>query len=231
MEQIKILLVDDQRLFVESLRTVIETRATDITVVGVAYNGAEAIECVARELPDVVLMDVRMPVMDGVKSTRLIKEQYPDTKVLMVTTFDDDQYIIEALQLGAVGYLLKDVPPVELITAVRAVYEGGVLISPKVAAKLVEKLAIPAGPEKEVMDQQYNLHAGAYTGINELNGREKKIIQLMAQGFDNKEIAKELYVAEQTIKNYVSIIYSKLGVRDRVQVSRLVIESGLDKQK
>jgi DNA-binding NarL/FixJ family response regulator len=230
MEQIKVLLVDDQRLFVESLRTVIETRATDITVVGVAYNGAEAIECVAKELPDVVLMDVRMPVMNGVESTRLIKEQYPDIKVLMVTTFDDDQYVIDALRLGAVGYLLKDMPPAELITAVRAVYEGGVLISPTVAAKMVEKLASPVGTEKEMTDQ-HDAGTGSYAGINELNGREKKIIQLMAQGYDNKEIARELYVAEQTVKNYVSIIYSKLGIRDRVQVSRLVIESGLDKQK
>jgi DNA-binding NarL/FixJ family response regulator len=230
MEQIKVLLVDDQRLFVESLRTVIETRATDITVVGVAYNGAEAIECVAKELPDVVLMDVRMPVMNGVESTRLIKEQYPDIKVLMVTTFDDDQYVIDALRLGAVGYLLKDMPPAELITAVRAVYEGGVLISPTVAAKMVEKLTSPVGTEKEMTDQ-HDAGTGSYAGINELNGREKKIIQLMAQGYDNKEIARELYVAEQTVKNYVSIIYSKLGVRDRVQVSRLVIESGLDKRK
>lgn len=220
MSQIKVLLVDDQKLFVESLRTVIETRASDITVIGVAYTGAEALEYIAKEQPDVVLMDVRMPVMNGVESTRLIKEQYPGTKVLMVTTFDDDQYVIDALKLGAVGYLLKDMPPLELITAVRAVYEGGVLISPKVASKLVGKLVDPVGSEKP-----------EFPGIDELNSREKKIIQLMAQGFDNKEIAKELFVAEQTVKNYISIIYSKLGVRDRVQVSRLVIESGLDKHR
>jgi Response regulator containing a CheY-like receiver domain and an HTH DNA-binding domain len=230
MEQIKVLLVDDQRLFVESLRTVIETRAADIEVIGVAYNGVEAIDSVAKERPDIVLMDVRMPEMNGVESTRLIKEKYPETKVLMVTTFDDDQYVIEALRFGAVGYLLKDMPPLELISAIRAVYEGGVLISPAVAAKLVEKLANPVKPEKETPDQQ-GPDTDICAGLNELNGREKKIIQLMAQGYDNKEIAKELYVAEQTVKNYVSIIYSKLGVRDRVQVSRLVIESGLDKQK
>jgi DNA-binding NarL/FixJ family response regulator len=220
MSQIKVLLVDDQKLFVESLRTVIETRASDIIVMCVAFDGSEALECIAKEQPDVVLMDVRMPVMNGVECTRLIKELYPGIKVLMVTTFDDDQYVIDALKLGAVGYLLKDVPPLELITAVRAVYEGGVLISPKVASKLVEKLVSPISSDKP-----------EFPGIQELNSREKKIIQLMAQGFDNKEIAKELYVAEQTVKNYISIIYSKLGVRDRVQVSRLVIESGLDKQR
>ena len=226
MEKIQVLLVDDQTLFVQSLRTVLETRAQDMNVVGVAYDGKKALELVEESHPDIVLMDVRMPVMSGVESTKLIKERYPETKVLMLTTFDDDQYVVEALRLGAVGYLLKDMPPSELISAVRAVHEGGVLISPKVATKLVEKLTVSSEKEKG----SSNL-SGANLWVNELSSREKKILQLMAQGLDNKEIAKMLFIAEQTVKNHVSVIYSKLGVRDRVQASRLVIEAGLDKEK
>jgi DNA-binding NarL/FixJ family response regulator len=225
MKKIQIILVDDQTLFVESLRTVLETRAEDMAVIGVACDGARAVELVGQCQPDVVLMDVRMPVMNGVESTKLIKEQYPDVKVLMLTTFDDDQYVVEALRLGAVGYLLKDMPPAELISAVRAVHEGGVLISPKVATKLVEKIAGPAEKGRETVNVPTN------SWINELSDREKKILQLMAQGLDNKEIAKTLYIAEQTVKNHVSIIYSKLGVRDRVQASRLVMEAGWDKEE
>ncbi len=228
MEKIRVLLVDDQMLFVESLRTVLETRAQDISVIGVAYEGAKAVEMTEELNPDVVLMDVRMPGMNGVESTRSIKEKHPEIKVLMLTTFDDDQYVVEALRLGAVGYLLKDMPPAELISAVRAVHKGGVLISPKVAAKLVEKLVTTpesSGKEKEAQ----NLSGSSNTWTNDLSAREKKILQLMAQGLDNKEIAKTLFIAEQTVKNHVSIIYSKLGVRDRVQASLLVIESGLDK--
>lgn len=226
MKKIQIVLVDDQTLFVESLRTVLETRAEDMEVIGVACNGSKAVELVGQCQPDVVLMDVRMPVMNGVESTKLIKEQYPDIKVLMLTTFDDDQYVVEALRYGAVGYLLKDMPPAELISAVRAVHEGGVLISPKVATKLVERIASP--PEKGKDTATPITNTGSW--VNELSDREKKILQLMAQGLDNKEIAKTLYIAEQTVKNHVSIIYSKLGVRDRVQASRLVIEAGLDKE-
>ncbi|MCL6590382.1 MAG: response regulator transcription factor [Firmicutes bacterium] len=237
MDKIRLLLVDDQKLFVESLKTVIETRTQDMTVAGLAFNGAQALEKVGDLHPDIVLMDVRMPVMSGVESTRLIKERYPETKVLMLTTFDDDQYVVEALRFGAVGYLLKDMPPAELISAVRAIHEGGVLISPKVAAKIVEKLTGPGEPGgvNTNCSAGYSSSAGGYSlggkaWLNDLSGREKKILQLMAQGLDNKEIAKALYIAEQTVKNHVSLIYSKLGVRDRVQASRLVIEAGLDKE-
>ncbi|HYH05135.1 MAG TPA: response regulator transcription factor [Bacillota bacterium] len=227
MEQIRILLVDDQMLFVESLRTVIETRSPDIKVVGVAHDGAAALQLVASLQPDVILMDVRMPKMDGVESTRRIKEQFPEARVLMLTTFDDDHYVVEALRLGAVGYLLKDMPPAELISAVKAVHEGGVLISPKVATKLVAKLsAPPAAKPPETPEQPKTTDP-----VFDLSSREQEILQLMAAGLDNREIAAKLYIAEQTVKNYVSIIYSKLGVRDRVQASRLAIEAELDKRK
>jgi DNA-binding NarL/FixJ family response regulator len=219
--KIKIVLVDDQTLFVESLKTVLETRADDLQVVGVANDGNRAVEVVAENSPDIVLMDVRMPVMNGVESTKLIKESYPDTRVLMLTTFDDDQYVIEALRLGAVGYLLKNMPPAELISAIRAVYEGGVLISPQVANKLVGLLTNPQSKAGEGHDDE---RVGSL--VNQLSSREKEILQLMAEGLDNKEIAGKLYIAEQTVKNYVSVIYSKLGVRDRVQASRMVLEPG-----
>lgn len=222
MEKIKVVLVDDQTLFVESLRTVLETRADDMIVVGVANDGGQAVEVVAETRPDVVLMDVRMPGINGVESTGTIKERYPETRVLMLTTFDDDQYVIEALRLGAVGYLLKNMPPAELISAIRAVHEGGVLISPQVANKLVGLLT---GSQNKPEDNQENSEIVALA--NQLSSREKEILQLMAEGLDNKGIAKKLFIAEQTVKNYVSVIYSKLGVKDRVQASRIVMKAGL----
>lgn len=220
MDKIKLLLVDDQTLFVESLKTVLRTRAKDMIVIGVANDGPSALEMVAGEQPDVILMDVRMPGMNGVETTRQIKEKFPLIKVLMLTTFDDDDYVVEALKLGAVGYLLKDMPPSELIKAIRAVHEGGVLISPKVAAKIVDKLINPAGKARNP-DPELNLL------VNELSNREKEVLRLLAQGFDNKEIANRLFIAEQTVKNHVSIIYSKLGVHDRVQASRKADEIGI----
>lgn len=224
MEKIKLLLVDDQQLFVESLRTVLTMRTKEVTVVGVACNGREAVRLVDRERPDVVLMDVRMPEMDGVESTRLIMGRYPRTRVLMLTTFDDDEYIIQALRVGAAGYLLKDMPPAELIAAVLAVHKGSVLMSPRIAAKLVGKLL---GPVSEIRDMAGNSgHIPIW--LNDLSLREKQILGLMARGHDNKEIARRLYIVEQTVKNHVSVIYAKIGARDRVQASLMAIEAGLD---
>lgn len=224
MEKIKVLLVDDQVLFVESLRTVLETRADDIDVVDVAADGSEVVTAASLKHPDVILMDVRMPGMDGVEATRLIKADFPEIKIIMLTTFDDDQYVIDALRLGAAGYLLKDIPPADLISAVRIVHNGGVLIAPKIASKLVNRLTSPVyhqTPAEVSLSQQPWLH--------ELSDREKDILRLMAKGCDNKEIAGRLYIAEQTVKNHISVIYSKLGVRDRVQATRMVIEAGLEK--
>lgn len=221
MDKIRVLLVDDQRLFIESLKTVFETYVEDIIVVGLASDGKAAVELVARERPEVVLMDVRMPGMDGVESTKIIKEKYPETRVLILTTFDDDEYVFEALRHGAEGYLLKDMPTVELISAVRAVQKGGVPISPKVASKLVNYIMRP-DDEKGIRPETQS-----HFWVNTLNDREKEILGLIAKGFDNKVIAKRLFIGEQTVKNYVSIIYSKMGVHDRVQAARMAIEAGL----
>lgn len=220
MEKIKVLLVDDQTLFVESLRTILETENFD--VIGMATDGQSSLELVAHNKPDVILMDVRMPNMSGVECTRILKEKYPELRILMLTTFDDDEYVIEALRYGAAGYLLKDVHSTELVSAIHAVYEGGVLIAPKVATNLVRKLSQQI--EEKTADAK-PLNQPEW--LNFLNVREKEILVLMAQGKDNKEIAKCLYVGEQTIKNYVSIIYSKLGVRDRALVSKMAKEVGL----
>ena len=222
MEKIRLLLVDDQALFVESLRMVLETRAKDFDVIGVAHDGREAVEIARQEQPDVILMDVRMPGMNGVESMRLTRMASPRTRVLMLTTFDDDEYVVQALQIGAAGYLLKDMPPVELIAAVRAVNKGSILMSPKVAAKLVGKLVIP--PEDK---ETARASVSAPLWFKELSGREREILHLVAKRLDNREIAEHLYIAEQTVKNHVSLIYSKMGARDRVQASLMALEAGL----
>ncbi len=220
MDKIKLLLVDDQTLFVESLRTVLRIRAKDMMVIGGAGDGPTALTMVALEQPDVVLMDVCMTGMNGVEATRRIKEKFPAIRVLMLTTFDDDDYVVEALKAGAIGYLLKDMPPAELITAIRAVYEGGVLISPKVAAKIVDKLIIQPGKDRNPGSEPGSL-------IHVLSNREKEVLRLLARGLDNKEIATQLFIAEQTVKNHVNIIYSKLGVHDRFQACRKANEIGI----
>lgn len=136
-DRITVLLADDQLLFVESLKTVLETRASDLSIQDIAHNGLEAVEAVRRRQPDIVLMDIRMPVMDGVEATRIIHQEYPEVAIMMLTTFDDDEYLTEALKLGAAGYLLKDSPPNELIAAIRSLLQGSVIISPQVANKLL----------------------------------------------------------------------------------------------
>ncbi len=213
MAVIEVLLVDDQVLFVESLKTVMDTRAQDIRVCGVARTGKEAIESVIRHQPDVILMDVRMPVMDGVEATRIIHSSYPDISIMMLTTFDDDEYVVEALNHGAVGYLLKDIPPDELISAVRAMYDGAIIISPQVANKLLRaREAAAPGPAG----------APAESGLLKfLSRREIEVLRLIGDGHDNGRIARKLGIAEQTVKNHVSIIYSKLNMHDRIQVMRL----------
>jgi DNA-binding NarL/FixJ family response regulator len=211
---IRIVLVDDQRLFIESLATVISSTVEDIEVVGTAFDGPSALDCVGRTKPDVVLMDVRMPGMDGVEATKLITKRFPDVHVVMLTTYDDDRYVTEALKHNAVGYLLKDVPISELAASIRAVHAGAVLISPAVAARLVTQLNSRSGPEAGA-----NETASSDTPpdwLRELSRREREVLELVALGLDNVEIADRLCIAVQTVKNHVSVIYSKLGVHKRV---------------
>ncbi len=216
MEKVRILLVDDQKLFVESLKTVIETRSDDIEVVGLAHNGEDAVKLVRKLHPDIALMDVRMPIMDGVEATRIICQKYPKTQVIMLTTYDDEVYVHDALSRGAVGYLLKETQPSNLIMSILAVKEGSVLISPIVAKKLVKQLDHPASslsPTGRTFPTPW---------LDDLTKREKEVLLLLAKGHNNKMIAEKLFIEEQTVRNHVSMIYSKIGVHDRIEVMLLV---------
>lgn len=220
MEKIRVVLADDQVLFVESLKNVLKTRAKDIDVVGIAHNGAEAVDLVRETSPDLVLMDVRMPTMDGVAATRAIRKENDRTLIVMLTTFDDDDYVHRALEYGAVGYLLKDIPPSELIASIRALKEGAVLVSPSIASKLLHLAYQGPGLRRPSGDRPPQW-------VEELTTREREILSLIAEGKDNREIANDLSLAEQTVKNAVSIIYAKLGVKSRVQAVTLATQYGL----
>lgn len=213
MEKIRIILADDQKLFVESLKSVIESRSENIEVVGIAYNGQEAIELVKKLHPHIALLDVRMPVMNGVEATGIIRKKYPDTQVVMLTTYDDDVFVHDALSKGAVGYLLKETQPSNLIMSLLAVKEGSVLISPTIAQKLVKQLDNPI--------QQSSL-VNQTSWLDDLTKREKEVLLLLAQGYSNKAIAEKLFIEEQTVRNHVSMIYSKIGIHDRIEVMLLV---------
>ncbi|NLY92285.1 MAG: response regulator transcription factor [Firmicutes bacterium] len=211
----RILLVDDQTLFRESIKSVLEMRNPCMQVVAQAADGKEGLELAERLHPDIILMDVRMPVMDGVESARLIRNRCPEAKIIMLTTFDDDEYVFEALKAGAAGYLLKDIPPAGLEAAIISVYNGGVLMSPEIADKVVNKLS-NGPPTKSKSD---------YDSIREIiTERELEILQAIAQGKGNREIAKEFYLSEGTVRNYVSNIYAKLNVKDRAEAILYAIE-------
>ena len=215
-ETIRILLVDDQRLMREGLRILLELEP-DLEIVGEAENGEAALDIYATLEPDVVLMDVRMPGMDGVEATWRLRERWPGARVIILTTFDDDEYVFEGLRAGAQGYLLKDVSGHDLAEAVRTVAAGGALIEPSVARKVVAEFARVAPPVRQ-----------ADSGLAEpLSEREREILHLLAQGLSNREIAIRLSLAQGTVKNYVTTILQKLGVRDRTQAALRARELGL----
>jgi DNA-binding NarL/FixJ family response regulator len=214
---IRVLLVDDQELFREGLETLLSVHK-DIEVVGQACNGREAIEVAARVRPDLVLMDVRMPVLDGVRATRLLVETLPKCKVIVLTTFDDDEYIFDALRAGAAGYLLKDVPSARLVEAIRATARGESILEPSVAAKVIAEFTrvsslVPAAQMEQLVEP--------------LSERELEILALIARGDSNKEIGEQLFITEGTVKNHVTHILGKLGVRDRMQAALKARELGL----
>jgi DNA-binding NarL/FixJ family response regulator len=215
-ETIRLLLVDDQRLMRDGLRILLELEA-DFKVIGEAENGAQALEAYHQHAPDVVLMDIRMPVMDGVEATRHLQESDPNSKIIILTTFDDNEYVFEGLRAGALGYLLKDVSGDELADAIRKVAAGGSMIEPSVARKVVAEFArlAPATP------------AATQDLIEPLSEREIEILKLVSQGLTNKEIAARLYLAEGTVKNYVTSILQKINARDRTQAAIRARELGL----
>ncbi len=201
---IRVLLVDDQLLIRQGIQTLLDLEP-DLTVVGAASNGREALDAVERLQPDVVLMDVRMPVMDGVAATRELGQRHPHVGVIILTTFDDDEYIFEGLKAGARGYLLKDISSDEMAQAVRAVAAGQALIQPSITRKVVAEFSrLASNPDP-------NPQAFALTE------RELDVLRSLAVGRSNKEIADQLVITEGTVKNHVSNILAKLEVRDRTQ--------------
>lgn len=216
---IRIMLVDDQALFREGLRTLLSIRP-DLEVVGEAENGREAIDMAAQLQPDVILMDLRMPVLNGVAATRQLHEEQPSSKVIVLTTFDDDEYIFDGLRAGAVGYLLKDVSSDKLVEAIRAAAQGETFLEPSIAAKVVAEFTRLSGGKRPSPPQAQPL-------IEPLSERELEILGVLAEGASNREIAQKLYITEGTVKNHVTNILGKLGVRDRTQAVLKARELGL----
>jgi DNA-binding NarL/FixJ family response regulator len=214
MDKIRVLIADDQSLFLESLSTFLQNYAEDIEVVGLARNGQEAIDKAALLKPDIILMDVHIPVLDGVEATGRIMESQPGLKIIILSTYDEDEYVRTALRLGAAGYLLKDISPTELIASIRALKSGAVQISPQIVAKLMQSLlAEEPSPVRQIAER--------LEWFESLTRREREIFTLIATGYDNAQIAEELHLAEHTVRNHVSMIYSKLEVQDRFQIIQL----------
>jgi DNA-binding NarL/FixJ family response regulator len=206
---VRVLIVDDQALFREALATLLEVRP-EIRVVGEAANGAEALDRVAALRPDVVLMDLHMPVLDGIGATRRVRVEHPDVQVLALTTFDDDEDVFAALRAGAVGYLLKDVSSDRLVEALLAARRGESVLQPSVAAKLVARFARMTDGEAAPRPQPL---------VVPLSERELEVLRLLAEGSSNREIASALFLAEGTVKNHVTNVLGKLGARDRTQAA------------
>ncbi len=221
MPPIRILLADDQALFREGLHTLLSVQA-DLEVVGEAANGEEAVRLATTLHPDVVLMDLQMPVLDGVAATRQLRAACPTCRVIVLTTFDDDEYVFEGLRAGAAGYLLKDTPSARLAEAIRAAARGESFLEPSVAAKVVAEFArLSAAPSPAVTP----LPVQPLT--EPLSDREREVLRLVAQGASNKEIAAALFLAEGTVKNHLTNILGKLGVSDRTQAALKGKELGL----
>jgi DNA-binding NarL/FixJ family response regulator len=213
---IRVLLADDQTLVRTGFQLILESEP-DITVVAQAADGQQAVDAVRAHGPDLVLMDIQMPVLDGLEATRRILDQpYPKTRVLMLTTFERDDYIFHALRVGASGFLLKTAPAEELITAVRVVAQGEALLSPSVTRRVIAEFAHHPNPTTTPPP-----------GLDTLTAREMEVLKLVARGLSNAEIATQLVVSETTVKTHVGRVLMKLGLRDRVQAVVLAYEHGL----
>jgi NarL family two-component system response regulator LiaR len=210
---IRVLICDDQEVVREGLRVILSS-APGLEVVGVARDGAEALELVAQTTPDLVLMDLKMPGMNGIQATRQIRNHYPSVRVLVLTTYDADEWVFDAIRSGAAGYLLKDTPGEELIAAVKGTVEGKTHVDPAVAGKLFTQVAQnPAGPDTTI--------------AVELSERERDVLSLLARGLTNTDIARQLHLSEGTVRNYVSAVFAKLGVSDRTQAAVIALRHGL----
>jgi DNA-binding NarL/FixJ family response regulator len=221
-EKIRVLVADDQRLMRDGITSLLGIQE-GIEVVGAASNGQEAVEQALVSRPDVVLMDIRMPVMNGVEATRQVRTQLPSCQVLVLTTFDDEEYIIDALRAGACGYLLKDIPAHDLASAIRAAHKGIYQLDPSVASKVLASLA---GTSSAGLDSP-ETRSEQTAATSELTAREVDVLRLIARGATNREIAEQLVITEGTVKNHISNILSRLGLRDRTQAAIYAREKGL----
>lgn len=211
---VRVLVVDDQQLIRDGIASMLDIQ-TGISVVGTAKNGQDAVEQALKLAPDVILMDIHMPVMDGIAATENLSRELPDSQVVMLTTFDDDEYIIRSLQAGACGYLLKDIPVHDLAQAVQLAHAGVYQLAPEIAGKLVGNL--------KIQDKTKSAETSTY----DLTKRELEVLGLIATGATNREIAEKLFVSQGTVKNHVSSILNRLGLRDRMQVAIFAIEHDL----
>ncbi len=213
---VKVLIADDQELIRESLRIVLEAKE-NIEVTDAVANGQEVIQSIKERAPDIILMDIRMPKMDGVQCTQIIKELNPDIKIIILTTFDDDEFVYDALKFGASGYLLKGVSMEGLVNAIETVYSGRAMINPDIATKVVRLFSKMAQGDHPIrVDEKL---------VSELTKAEWKIIREVGKGASNKEIAETLFLSEGTIRNYLSTILNKLQLRDRTQLAIWVVQS------
>lgn len=213
---IKVMIADDQELMRDSLHILLNSKE-DITIVSLAKDGKEVLEKIPENIPDVILMDIRMPIMDGVCCTKVVKEQYPSIRIIVLTTFDDDEFIYDALKFGASSYLLKGVSLDELNNAIHTVVEGGGIIHPNVAIKAMKMFSTMA---KHHVETEIN-----YEEIKKISKTEWKIIEKIGKGLSNKEIAEELFFSEGTVRNYISIVLDKLMLRDRTQLAIWAVQN------
>lgn len=219
---IKVLIADDQELIRQSLQIVLNTKE-DIQVTDTVSNGQEVIQSIRKNAPDVILMDIRMPKMDGVQCTKIIKENHPEIKIIILTTFDDDEFVYNALKFGASGYLLKGVSMDELVEAIHTVYSGRAMINPDIATKVVKLFSQMAKADFSIQVEERN--------EKELTKTEWKIIEQVEFGASNKEVAENLSLSEGTVRNYLSTILNKLGLRDRTQLAIWAVQTGVSKRK
>ena len=214
---IKVLIADDQELIRESLKIVLNTHE-DLQVIDTVEDGFGVLDSLKRNIPDVILMDIRMPRMDGVYCTKMVKEAYPDVKIIILTTFDDDDFVFSALKFGASGYLLKGVSMDGLYQAILTVVSGGAMINPDIATKVFRLFSKMANTNYAINVNDDN--------VRELNKPEWKVIQRVGFGLSNKEIAQKLFLSEGTVRNYLSSILSKLELRDRTQLAIWAVQTG-----
>jgi len=209
----KILLCDDQAVIRDGLEMLLNLEK-DFQVVGVAQDGAEAVDLAAQKQPDLILMDLKMPIMNGIEATREIRTKFPHIKILVLTTYDDDEWVFDAIRAGASGYLLKDTPRQKIVEAIRGTVDGKSFVDPAIAGKLLNQVASKQTQPTSIL-------------TDKLTERELDVLRLIAKGINNSEIANQLHLSEGTVRNHVSAILEKLGVSDRTQAAVIAIQHGL----